>query len=39
MEDKEEKSEARGEFANDFMVFCLSLNKILKSNGIKQLKF
>lgn len=39
MEDNEEMSEAMGEFANDFMVFCLSLNKILKSNGIKPLKF
>lgn len=35
----DEMSKEMGEFANDFMVFCLSLNEILKSNGIEPLKF
>lgn len=32
-------SEPMGEFANDFMIFCISLNETLKSNGIKPIKF
>jgi len=35
----DEMSKAMGEFVNDFMVFCLSLNEVLKSNGVKPIKF
>ena len=38
MEDKEMNG-AMGEFANDFMIFCLSLNETLEGNGIKPIKF
>jgi len=28
-----------GEFTGDFMEFCLSLNKILENNNIKEIEF
>lgn len=37
--DEEEMGKSMGEFANDFMVFCISLNEILKDVGIETIKY